>query len=145
MVTTTCIIGANGTELPPIMVFPRVHYQVHMLVGAYPRTLGLAAPSGWMRREIVPGLKSPLRHALHMQITVWRVAHVMRQSLTWATTNAGWNPFRKPSATDGRVGEPATLHWEDNDLSRCEDGAARVRNTGFTGRVHALCLPSMSS
>ncbi|KAE8738054.1 hypothetical protein FOCC_FOCC016475 [Frankliniella occidentalis] len=54
LVTTTCIIGANGTALPPIMVFPRVNFVPHMLINAYPGTLGLAAPSGWMNGDLFP-------------------------------------------------------------------------------------------
>ncbi|KAE8740524.1 hypothetical protein FOCC_FOCC013970 [Frankliniella occidentalis] len=36
------------------MVFPRVHFQDHMLLDAYPGTLGLAAPSGWMNGDVFP-------------------------------------------------------------------------------------------
>lgn len=48
LVTTCAFISATGTALPPVMVFPRVHFKDHMLVGAPPATLGLAQPSGWM-------------------------------------------------------------------------------------------------
>ncbi|KAK3911895.1 Pogo transposable element with KRAB domain [Frankliniella fusca] len=54
LVTTLCIIGANGSALPPVMVFPRVNFQPHMLINAYPGTLGLAAPSGWMNSDLFP-------------------------------------------------------------------------------------------
>lgn len=54
LVTTVAIIGANGTALPPVMVFPRLNFADHMLVGAYPGTLGLAAKSGWMNGDTFP-------------------------------------------------------------------------------------------
>ncbi|ESO04017.1 hypothetical protein HELRODRAFT_173085 [Helobdella robusta] len=42
LVTTCCIICANGTFLPPAMVFPRVRFQKRMLKSSPVRTLGLA-------------------------------------------------------------------------------------------------------
>lgn len=47
---TCCIITANGTFLPPAMVFPRTHFKNHML--GFPGTLGLATPSEWMNQEL---------------------------------------------------------------------------------------------
>lgn len=52
LVTTCVIICANGTFLPPVMVFPRKYYKEHMTQGAPPGTLGLANPSGWMNGEL---------------------------------------------------------------------------------------------
>lgn len=52
LVTTCCIINATGQYLPPAMVFPRTHFKEHMLRGAPPGTLGLAAPSGWMNTNL---------------------------------------------------------------------------------------------
>ncbi|KAJ8929237.1 hypothetical protein NQ314_018116 [Rhamnusium bicolor] len=46
LISTCCIINAAGNSLPPIMIFPRVHFKQHMLVGAPTGTLGLATPSG---------------------------------------------------------------------------------------------------
>lgn len=51
LVTTCCIVGANGQYLPPIMIFPRVHYKPFMTTGAPDRTLGLANKAGWMNSE----------------------------------------------------------------------------------------------
>ncbi|KAE8744011.1 hypothetical protein FOCC_FOCC009377, partial [Frankliniella occidentalis] len=51
LVTTCCFISAAGTTMPPVMIFPRVNFQSHMLLDAYPGTLGLAAKSGWMNEE----------------------------------------------------------------------------------------------
>lgn len=48
LVTTCCIINALGQALPPVMIYPRVHFKDHMTVGAPNGTLGLANPSGWM-------------------------------------------------------------------------------------------------
>ena len=43
---------ADGTFLPPVMVFPRVHFKNAMLLRCYPGTLGLANPSGWMNNAL---------------------------------------------------------------------------------------------
>ncbi|KAJ8891326.1 hypothetical protein PR048_010842 [Dryococelus australis] len=51
-VTTCCIISASGVALPPAMVFPQVQFKEHMLKGAPPGTLGLAAQSAWMNNEL---------------------------------------------------------------------------------------------
>jgi hypothetical protein len=47
-VTTCCIISASGNTIPPVMVFPRVHFKQHMIKDAPPGTLVLAMSSGWM-------------------------------------------------------------------------------------------------
>lgn len=52
LITACCIIAASGTHLPPVMIFPRKNFKDHMLKGAPPGTLGLAAPSGWMCGEL---------------------------------------------------------------------------------------------
>ncbi|KAJ8958571.1 hypothetical protein NQ314_006384 [Rhamnusium bicolor] len=52
LITTCCIINAAGNSLPPIMIFPCVHFKQHMLVGDPIGTLGLATPSGWMNTEL---------------------------------------------------------------------------------------------
>lgn len=52
LVTVCAIIGANGSFLPPAMIFPRVHFQSHMLNEAVPGTLGLAKLSGWMTADL---------------------------------------------------------------------------------------------
>lgn len=52
LVTTCCIIGANGCVLPPVMVFPRAKFKRSMTINAYPGTLGLATKNGWMTAEI---------------------------------------------------------------------------------------------
>lgn len=52
LVTACCIVAANGTYLPPVMIFPRQNFKNHMITNAPPRTLGLATPSGWMCGEL---------------------------------------------------------------------------------------------
>jgi hypothetical protein len=54
LVTTCCIISASGFALPPVMVFPRVHFKEHMIKSAPLGTLGLATPSGWMNSSLFP-------------------------------------------------------------------------------------------
>ncbi|KAI5708742.1 hypothetical protein M8J76_002311 [Diaphorina citri] len=52
LVTVCCIVSASGNTVPPVMVFPRVHLQSHMLNGAPPGTLGLAQKTGWMCSDL---------------------------------------------------------------------------------------------
>ncbi|XP_072389336.1 uncharacterized protein [Diabrotica undecimpunctata] len=54
LVTTCSIIYAGGYALPPAMVFPRVHFKEMMIQDAPAGTLGLAASSGWINRELFP-------------------------------------------------------------------------------------------
>ncbi|RVE52221.1 hypothetical protein evm_003140 [Chilo suppressalis] len=52
LVTTCYIVNALGQALPPVMIFPRVHFKQHMIAGAPTGTLGLATASGWMNSEL---------------------------------------------------------------------------------------------
>lgn len=52
LVTGCCFICANGTYLPPVLVFPRKKYKRHMINGAPAGTLGLAHTTGWMTSEL---------------------------------------------------------------------------------------------
>lgn len=51
-VTLISAINAVGNHVPPMMVFPRVNFKDHMLIGAPPGTVGAAAPSGWSNDNI---------------------------------------------------------------------------------------------
>ncbi|EDS28122.1 conserved hypothetical protein [Culex quinquefasciatus] len=63
LVTTCAIICADGTYIPPAMVFPRVKFKQHMLNGAVPGTLGLANKTGWMTRKLfVEVMKHFIKH-----------------------------------------------------------------------------------
>ena len=46
LVTTCCIIRADGNYLPPVLIFPRVNFRDHMIIDAPYNSLGLATPSG---------------------------------------------------------------------------------------------------
>nr|XP_034837850.1 uncharacterized protein LOC117994082 [Maniola hyperantus] len=52
LVTTCYIVNALGNVLPPVMIFPRVHFKQHMISGAPTGTLGLANVSGWMNSSL---------------------------------------------------------------------------------------------
>lgn len=52
LVTVCCIINAYGSALPPVFIFPRVHFKMHMLRGAPPGSMGLACQSGWMNTDL---------------------------------------------------------------------------------------------
>lgn len=50
--TGCCIVSANGTYLPPTLVFPRHNYKRFFINGAPVGTLGLAQKTGWMTGEL---------------------------------------------------------------------------------------------
>lgn len=50
--TIIAAINAIGNSVPPVFVFPRVHFKDHMLKGAPPGSVGAAAPSGWSNETI---------------------------------------------------------------------------------------------
>ena len=54
MVTMCCCINAIGNSLPPVYIFPRVHFKNHMLRGAPAGSCGLARVSGWMTSDLFP-------------------------------------------------------------------------------------------
>lgn len=60
----TMIGGVNGAgnSVPPLFVFPRVHFKPHMLKGAPPGSVGAANPSGWSNENI---FISYMEHFIH--------------------------------------------------------------------------------
>lgn len=52
LVTACCFIGANGSYLPPALIFPRKNFKPHMINKAPTATLGLAQPTGWMTTDL---------------------------------------------------------------------------------------------
>lgn len=60
----TMIGGVNGAgnSVPPLFVFPRVHFKPHMLKGAPPGSVGAASPSGWSNETI---FISYMEHFIH--------------------------------------------------------------------------------
>lgn len=51
LVTFCAIITATGNALPPVYVFPRVHFKDYFLNGAPEGSLGLANRTGWMNAD----------------------------------------------------------------------------------------------
>lgn len=51
-VTILATVNAIGNSIPPLFVFPRVHFKDHMLKGAPPGSVGAAAPSGWSNEVV---------------------------------------------------------------------------------------------
>ena len=52
LVTVEYCVNAVGNVIPPLFVFPRVHYRDHFLNGAPTSAIGRASRSGWMNEEI---------------------------------------------------------------------------------------------
>jgi hypothetical protein len=53
-VLTTMVgaVSAAGGTIPPMMIFPRVNFKLHMIHGAPPGTIGAANPSGWISVDL---------------------------------------------------------------------------------------------
>ncbi|KAJ4449227.1 hypothetical protein ANN_00624 [Periplaneta americana] len=51
-VTMIAAINAAGNHVPPMLIFPRVHFKDHMLKGAPPGIIGGANPSGWTNENL---------------------------------------------------------------------------------------------
>ncbi|XP_022195280.2 uncharacterized protein LOC111052802 [Nilaparvata lugens] len=51
-VSMIAAVNALGNTVPPLFVFPRVHFKSNMLKGAPPGSIGAAAPSGWSNENI---------------------------------------------------------------------------------------------
>lgn len=49
LVTLLGFVNASGGTIPPVLIFPRVHFKEFMLQGGPKGSPGLANPSGWMR------------------------------------------------------------------------------------------------
>lgn len=51
-VTMIAAISASGNSVPPMFIFPRVHFKEHIIKGAPPGSVGAANPSGWSTAQI---------------------------------------------------------------------------------------------
>ena len=64
LVTLLFIINAIGNTIPPVFVYPRVHFKDYFLNGAPVGSVGLACRSGWMTAELFPqAMDHIIRHA----------------------------------------------------------------------------------
>lgn len=62
--TIICAINAIENAVPPMMVFPRVHYKDHIIKGAPPGTIGAGHITGWSTAEkFLEYLKHFIHHA----------------------------------------------------------------------------------
>ena len=52
LVTAACTIAADGSSIPPLLLFPRAKMQSHFLCGSLPGTKACAIKGGWMTAEI---------------------------------------------------------------------------------------------
>lgn len=51
-ITVSVCINAMGIHIPPVMVFPKKHFEDFMLKGAPQGTLGVANPTGWSNETV---------------------------------------------------------------------------------------------
>ena len=51
LVTLCCAINAIGQAIPPMFVFPRVHFKEHFIRDGPPGCIGTSYPSGWMTAD----------------------------------------------------------------------------------------------
>ena len=61
--TMYCAVSAIGNTVPPMFVFPRVHYKDAFVNGATPNSIGAAQPSGLMTADnFLKYMKHFVRH-----------------------------------------------------------------------------------
>ncbi|CAH2084120.1 unnamed protein product [Euphydryas editha] len=94
LVTFGAIISASGNHIPPLFVFPRVHYKDHFLEGAPYGSIGAANRSGWINAEIfVTVLKHIQKHTLSSKehpillLCDNHESHISLQAITYARDN----------------------------------------------------------
>jgi hypothetical protein len=51
-VTMIVAVNAIGNHVPPMLIFPRVHFKNHMLSGAPTASIGGANPTGWSKENL---------------------------------------------------------------------------------------------
>jgi hypothetical protein len=51
-VTVTVPVNAIGNHVPPMFIFPRVHFKYYMLTGAPAASIGGANPAGWSNENL---------------------------------------------------------------------------------------------
>lgn len=51
-VTMIAAVNAIGNSIPPMLIFPRVHFKQFMLIGSPSETTGGASPSGWSNEKL---------------------------------------------------------------------------------------------
>lgn len=62
-ITMIACINAIGNSIPPMLIFPRVNFKEHMLIGAPNGSIGGANPSGWSNEGLfVDYLKHFIKH-----------------------------------------------------------------------------------
>ncbi|XP_039759705.1 uncharacterized protein LOC120633562 [Pararge aegeria] len=94
LMTFGAIISASGNTIPPLFVFPRVHYKDHFLEGAPEGSLGAANRSGWINADIfVSVLKHIQKHTLSSKehpillLCDNHESHISLQAITYARDN----------------------------------------------------------
>jgi hypothetical protein len=51
-VTMIVAVNAFGNLVPPMLIFPRVHFKNHMLTGAPTASIAGAHPTGWSNQRL---------------------------------------------------------------------------------------------
>jgi len=51
LVAVCCAVNAIGDAIPPVFIFPQVHFKEHFIRNGPPGSAGTAFPSGWMTAE----------------------------------------------------------------------------------------------
>ena len=51
LATVCCAVNAVGNALPPMFIFPRVHFKSHFIQAGPVGCIGTSYPSGWMTAE----------------------------------------------------------------------------------------------
>ena len=68
LVTVMYTVSAIGSVVPPLFIFPRVHYKAHFIRDGPTQCIGRATGSGWMNEEtFVEYLNHIIRHTRFSQ------------------------------------------------------------------------------
>lgn len=64
LVTFLGIVTATGTALPPVYIFPRVHFKESFMQGSPMESLGLCNKSGWMTSDLFSNTYKSIKTAV---------------------------------------------------------------------------------
>jgi hypothetical protein len=81
LVTMCGAVSAIGNAVPPMLIFPRVNFRNHMIIGAPPGTLGVAQKTGWMTEQFLSNGYTILLHMLTQPKSILFYSY-------WTTTRA---------------------------------------------------------
>jgi hypothetical protein len=90
-VTIIAAINAIGNHVPPMLIFPRVHFKHHIRIGAPAGSIGGANPSGWSNEVL---FVKYLNHDKESKTTIAGKSEIVRTFLDISWSNNFVNCFQ---------------------------------------------------